>query len=58
MRLADYIKQVGDDKFAKIIGVSKHAARSWRTGERRPRPAQAQKIVAKTPVTMQEIYGA
>jgi DNA-binding transcriptional regulator YiaG len=58
MKLSDYIKDMGDVKFAALIGCSKHAARSWRLGERRPRPEQARKIVKKTPITMDEIYGA
>jgi DNA-binding transcriptional regulator YiaG len=57
MRLPDYIKQIGDVKFAKQFKVSKHTARSWRRMERRPRAGKAQEIVEKTPVTMEGIYG-
>jgi hypothetical protein len=58
MKLSDYIKSMGDEKFASVIGCSKHAARMWRLEERKPRPTWAQKIVKKTPVTMDGIYGA
>lgn len=57
MKLKEYIRLIGDEPFAKLIGVSKHAARSYRTGERSPRPAVARKIVKKTPVTLEGIYG-
>jgi DNA-binding transcriptional regulator YiaG len=58
VRLPDYIKQVGDAKFAKQFKVSKYTARSWRRMDRRPRPEKAAEIVEKTPVTMEGIYGA
>ena len=58
MRLPDYIKQVGPAKFAKAIGVKRRTAESWLRMERRPRPEHAQKIVERTPVTMEGIYGA
>lgn len=57
MKLPKYIEMMGDEAFASLIGVTKHAARSWRTGERTPRPEQARKIVKKTPLTMDDIYG-
>lgn len=58
MRLPDYIKQVGDERFARQFKVNKRTVRSWRRMERRPRPETAQEIVEKTPVTMEGIYGA
>ena len=58
MRLPEYIEKVGAAKFAKLIGVKKRTAESWKRMERRPRPEQAQRIVEKTPVTMEGIYGA
>ena len=58
MRLPDYIRQMGVAKFARVVGVKKRTADSWMRMERRPRPEQAQKIVSKTPVTMDGIYGS
>lgn len=58
MRLPDYIRQVGDERFAKQFKVSKYTARSWRLMTRRPKAEKAQEIVEKTPVTMEGIYGA
>lgn len=57
MRLPDYIKEVGLDKFSKRVGVKKRTALSWQRMERRPRPAVAQRIIERTPVTMEGIYG-
>lgn len=57
MKLSDYIKAVGDAEFGKKFGVTRRAAMSWRLGDRLPRPDTAQKIVAKTPVTWDGIYG-
>lgn len=57
MKLPEYIKLVGDEALATMVGVTKFAVRSWRTGERTPRPEQARKIVEKTPLTMDDIYG-
>jgi hypothetical protein len=57
MTLSEYIKDKGDDYVAKLLGCSIHAARMWRLKERRPRPEWARKIVRKTPVTMEGIYG-
>lgn len=57
MKLIDYIKETGDAKCAKLFGVKVRTVRSWRLGERFPRPAQAQVIVKKSPVTHEGIYG-
>lgn len=58
MRLPDYIRQVGPAKFAKSIGVKKRTAISWMYLARYPKKETAQKIVERTPVTMEGIYGA
>lgn len=58
MRLPDYIEQIGVAKFAKAFGIKRRTVESWKRMERRPRPEQAQRIVEKTPVTMEGIYGA
>ncbi len=59
MKLTDYIGKVGDKAFAESIGASRRAVTDWRLGNRIPRPAWAQKIVAahKGKVSMAEIYG-
>lgn len=58
MRLPDYIRQVGPAKFSKLIGVKRRTAISWMYLDRYPKKETAQKIVEKTPVTMEGIYGA
>lgn len=57
MKLAEYIEKVGVKKFAKQIGVRERTVWSWKYLDRRPRPETAQRIVEKTPVTMEGIYG-
>ena len=58
MRLPDYIKQIGVNRFAKQFKLNPRTVLSWQRMERRPRPEIAQTIVEKTPVTMEGIYGA
>ena len=58
MKLPDYIHTVGIERFAKQFKVKPRTVRSWIRMERYPRPAKAQEIVEKTPVTMQDIYGS
>lgn len=57
MRLPDYIRQVGPAKFAKQIGVKKRTVLSWMYLDRYPNRVAARKIVDRTPVTMEGIYG-
>lgn len=58
MNLPDYIKAVGHESAASLFGVSKWAVKSWRFGERRPRPDKAHEIEALTNglVRFAEIY--
>lgn len=58
MRLPEYIRQVGVRGFARAVGESERAVRSWLYLDRQPRPMTAQKIVERTPLTMDDIYGA
>jgi transcriptional regulator with XRE-family HTH domain len=58
MNLADYIKKVGAEEFAKRFGVKPRTAYSYQLGDRLPRAETAQKIVAETPVTWEGIYGS
>lgn len=57
MTLVEFIEQEGDARAAKLFRVKPRTAKSWRLGDRTPRPKQARIIVEKSPVTMQEIYG-
>ena len=59
MTLAEYIAKLGDKAAAKMLGISERAARSYRLGTRRPRPAKAQQMVklSEGKLTMQAIYG-
>lgn len=57
MRLNEYIEQVGDEAFARQFRIKLRTVKSWRLGDRRPRAEQARRIVAKTPVTYEGIYG-
>ena len=57
MRLQDYIRQVGPAKFAKAVGVKKRTALSWLYLQRYPNKQTAKKIVERTPVDMDGIYG-
>lgn len=59
MNLSDYIAKHGVDSCAKAWNVSERRVKSWRYGERFPRPEQARVIVAATAgaVTMDDIYG-
>lgn len=58
MRLQEYIRQVGVRGFSKAIGEKERTVKSWLYLDRRPRWNVAQKIVERTPVTMDGIYGA
>lgn len=58
MNLSDYVKQVGARSFAEMFGVTERAALAYQYGTRRPRARVAQKIVSKSPVTWEGIYGS
>jgi len=45
MNLRDFLKEIGDDTAAKLIGVKPRTIGAWRRGERFPRPAQAERIL-------------
>ncbi len=57
MRLSDYIKQIGREAFCKKFKVKDRTAYSWERVERYPSKAVAQRIVKRTPVTYEGIYG-
>jgi hypothetical protein len=57
MRLHEYIRSVGIQGFAKAIGEKERTVKSWLYLDRLPRPITAQKIVERTPLTMEGIYG-
>ena len=45
MNLRDFLKEIGDDTAAKLIGVKPRTISAWRRGERFPRPEQAARIL-------------
>lgn len=57
MRLSEYIRQIGVVGFAKAIGEKERTVKSWLYRDRLPKPFTAQKIVERTPLTMDDIYG-
>ena len=57
MTLSDYIRQVGDEAFAKQFDLKPRTAIAYRLRDRRPRRELAQRIIADTPVTWDGIYG-
>lgn len=63
MKLRDFIRKVGDEEAARLLGVNKRAAMSYRLGERTPKPAAARRIVKNTkkhplgPITLEDVYG-
>ena len=58
MNLSDYIKAKGEDEAARLFRVSIHTIKSWRYGQRNPRPDKANEIVATTggEVSLSGIY--
>lgn len=48
MNLRTYIQTKGEAAVADQFGVSVWTVRSWRSGKKKPRPATANEIVAKT----------
>lgn len=58
MRLSEYIEAVGDEPAAKLFGVKKITAYSWRKGYRLPRPKKAKEIekITKGKVTVRDCY--
>ena len=45
MRLIDYLSAIGDKTAAELFGVSERRIRSWRYGQRKPRPQTAVEII-------------
>lgn len=48
MKLTEYIASIGDTEASQLFGIKERTAKSWRLGERRPRPEQAKEIVRLT----------
>jgi hypothetical protein len=53
-----YLADLGDGKASLLYGVKPRTVQSWRLGEKIPRPAMANVIVARSPLTLDDIYGA
>lgn len=60
MDLPAYIEQLGDEEAAKRFNVPIRTVASWRRGERKPRPKQAEKIISDSggKVTFEGIYAS
>lgn len=58
MTLAEYIKKNGHAEAARLFGVSLSTIKSWRWGQRTPRPDKANEIVSVTggEVSLSGIY--
>jgi len=58
MDLTAFIAEVGDERAAKLFGVTVRTAASWRRRERLPRPKQVPNIVkaSKGKVTIEGVY--
>ena len=59
MTLKEYIIKRGEGPLAKEMGVSVDTVKSWRYGNREPRPKQAKKLILMTgyAMTWEAIYG-
>lgn len=58
MNLKTYIQAIGDEEAAERFGVKPRTTRSWRLGERQPRPSQVPQIIAGSNgrLTWESIY--
>lgn len=52
-----WLAENGDEIAAERLGVPRRTVKSWRLGDRIPRPAQARQIMERAEVTMDDIYG-
>ena len=59
MHLREYIRTHGDEAAARLFEVKVRTAASWRRGERKPRHAQADRIIIVMLgcMTYADIYG-
>lgn len=57
MNLPEYIQQIGATAFSRAVECSVSAAHMYRRKERTPHREIAQRIVDRTPVTWEGIYG-
>ena len=59
MNLKLYLKAIGDEECARLYGVKRRTARSWREGTRVPRVRVGLKIIKTTKhrVRFEDIYG-
>ncbi len=52
-----YLVELGDKAAAESLGVPERTVKSWRLGDRIPRPRKASEIAAATSMTLADIYG-
>lgn len=60
MTLPDFIAELGDEEAARLLDAPLRTVQSWRRRERKPRPAQAARIIAAAEGRLDYagIYGA
>ena len=56
MTLKKYIEKHGDKACAELFNVTPRACQSWRLGDRLPKIQKALEIVAKTKLSLKDIY--
>ena len=56
MTLKQYILKRGDATCAELFNVKQRTVQSWRLGDRYPSREKALEIVAKTKLTLKDIY--
>ena len=58
MTFRQYLEALGDEKAAVRFGISPRVAKSYRLGERRPRPKLARQMVRRSrgALTLESIY--
>lgn len=52
-----WLAELGDAAAAAKLRVPRRTVKSWRLGDRMPRPAQARQIMQLAGVSMDDIYG-
>lgn len=52
-----FLAETGDRQAAALLKVKERTVKSWRRGERMPRPEAARDIVTRIPITLADIYG-
>lgn len=56
MNLRDYICEIGDEAFASKFKVKERTARAYRLGERFPCRKVIDRLLKKSPLTLEDIF--